>query len=1326
MGSSPSPDCLEPPQGSLVFALNGNRVELHHVDPSMTLLAFLRNEAALTGTKLGCGEGGCGACVVLVSKHNASRGESEDFTVNSCLAPLCSLHGCAVTTIEGLGNSRDGLHSIQKRFAGFHGSQCGFCTPGMCMSLYGALRSQSRPTQTVDLEKSIAANLCRCTGYRPISDICKSFSSDVDLEDLGINSYWKLGDTPDRNLLPGYNPGLEGSRFPDFLDRQDHSLVALGSTKKWIRPGGLEEVFTMLERYQDTARLVAGNTSTGIYKDDLQSSPEVFIEIGAVPELLEEKVIEDGIEVGAAVKISKLIALLEASGRSDSSGVYLKLAEHMRKVATLHVRNAGSVGGNLILAQKLGFDSDIATILVGAGASVKVVTQKFGESRQSVEDFVAATWDGKSILKSICIPSYSKQDNVRFDSYRASPRPLGNAVAYVNAAFLVNLSGDGRVCESRLAFGAFGGEPTCQRATEVERFLEGKVVDGGVMLEAIQLAKVCIVPKKGTSKADYRSSLVASFLFKFLSSLAAPSSSIVPELPYVTQAQNGSTPRSSRKIMSGRQTLQEHLQGAVGQPMSKVMGELQASGEAIYVDDIPAPRDCVHAVYVYSTKALAKINGIRLENALASPGALSFVGVDDIPSGGQNMGLVSDLSQEKLFAEDKVECVGHAVGLMIADTLRNAKAAAGKVVIDYDTESVGSPVLTMEEAVARGELHETPQFFKAMMKDKHGNVAEEMAKASLKIENAEVGTGSQYYFYMEPQTALVVPDEDNCLVVYSSCQSPDFVQHSVSACLGLPMHNVRVITRRVGGGFGGKGTKACLVASACALAAYKLRRPVRLTLDRNTDMIMMGGRHPMKAVYDVGFEPDGKINALHAKIFIQGGWSPEFTPVMPMGVLSALKKLNWGAFSFEFVLCRTNIPSRTVMRAPGDVQGCFFADAVVEHVAALTNLSSELVMERNLHSVESAGAAYGAAAVGGEEGYTLPAVWSRLKDRAKVDERLRGVERYNAANAWKKRGVAVSQSTYTVQQRYQPGRVSIMADGSVVVETGGVEIGQGLWTKVRQAAASALGEGLGGGICVDVGRVRVVQADTISMPHGGWTGGSTTSEASCEAVRKACRVLVDRFKPIHEKRMAECRDGETVSSWESLVLAAKNARVEMAAQTAFVSSPEALTYINYGAAASEVEIDVLTGEYEILQTDIVYDCGKSINPAVDIGQIEGAFAQGVGFFTSEEHRHDEQGKLINDGTWTYKPPTLDNLPRHLNVELLNSKVHEHRILSSKASGEPPLLLASSVHGALRHAIAAARKNLRDPEPYFQLDAPATIDKVRMLCGVENIELYLKA
>ncbi|XP_024540221.1 indole-3-acetaldehyde oxidase [Selaginella moellendorffii] len=519
---------------------------------------------------------------------------------------------------------------------------------------------------------------------------------------------------PERRNRPalcslGYNPGLEGSRFPDFLDHQDHSLVALGSTKKWIRPGGLEEVFTMLERYQDTARLVAGNTSTGIYKDDLQSSPEVFIEIGAVPEVLEEKATKDGIEVGAAVKISKLIALLEAFGRSDSSGVYLKLAEHMRKVATLHVRNAGSVGGNLILAQKLGFDSDIATLLVGAGASVKVVTQKFGESRQSVEDFVAATWDGKSILKSICIPSYSKQDNVRFDSYRASPRPLGNAVAYVNAAFLVNLSGDGRVCESRLAFGAFGGEPTCQRATEVERFLEGKVVDSGVMLEAIQLAK----------------------------------------------AQNGSIPRSSRKIMSGRQTLQEHLQGAVGQPMSKVMGELQAS----------APRDCVHAVYVYSTKALAKVNGIRLENALASPGAVSFVGVDDIPSGGQNMSLVSDLSQEKLFAEDKVECVGHAVGLMIADTLRNAKAAAGKVVIDYDTESVGSPVLTMEEAVARGELHEIPQFCKDVMKDKHGNVAEEMAK---------VRTGSQYYFYMEPQTALVVPDEDNCLVVYSSCQSPDF------------------------------------------------------------------------------------------------------------------------------------------------------------------------------------------------------------------------------------------------------------------------------------------------------------------------------------------------------------------------------------------------------------------------------------------------------------------------------------------------------------------------------------------------------------------------
>jgi len=313
--------------------------------------------------------------------------------------------------------------------------------------------------------------------------------------------------------------------------------------------------------------------------------------------------------------------------------------------------------------------------------------------------------------------------------------------------------------------------------------------------------------------------------------------------------------------------------------------------------------------------------------------------------------------------------------------------------------------------------------------------------------------------------------------------------------------------------------------------------------------------------------------------------------------------------------------------------------------------------------------------------------------------------------------------TFTVTLRPTPGKVSILNDGSIVVEVGGVELGQGLYTKVKQMAAFGLRELDADGVLLE--KVRVIQADSLSLVQGGFTGGSTTSETSCEAVRVSCAILVERLKPIKESMEANNSSGASVP-WSALIAQATMASVNLTAHAYWTPDPAFVKYLNYGAGVSEVEIDVLTGATTILRSDLLYDCGQSLNPAVDLGQVEGAFVQGVGFFTNEEYASNADGLVINDGTWTYKIPTVDTIPKQLNVELINSARDKKRVLSSKSSGEPPLVMAASVHCAMREAIRAARTEFSVESPMtFQMDVPATMADVKKLCGLDVVERHLQ-
>ncbi|XP_058105796.1 indole-3-acetaldehyde oxidase-like isoform X2 [Magnolia sinica] len=1309
----------------LVFAVNGERFELSTVeDPSITLLEFLRTKTRFKGVKLGCGEGGCGACVVLLSKYDPIKEQVEEFTVSSCLTLLCSINGCSITTTEGLGNSKDGFHSIHQRFSGFHASQCGFCTPGMCMSLFSALinaNKTERPTPpdgfskiTVsEAEKATAGNLCRCTGYRPIVDVCKSFANDVDMEDLGLNSFWKKGENANASRLPIY--GHDGiCTFPEFLKNEikssmdsfshfplsnsdDLRSAEVEPAFNWYSPVSVEELQNLLKseesEVEKRVKLVAGNTGAGICKE--YNDIDEYIDIRGIPELLVIRRDSTGIEIGAAVSISKAIEALkeEENTLSGSRGklVFMKIADHMNKVASQFVRNTASLGGNLILAQRNEFPSDIATVLLAAGSSVSIHTGSETVLLR-LEDFLKRPpCDSRTLLLSIHIPIWepvrnsSSNSRLLFETYRAAPRPLGNAVAYLNAAFLAQASTDEMsehviLDNLQLAFGAFGTKHAI-RTRKVEEFLAGKHITAAVLLEAIGILRATMVPEEGTL-IPYRSSLAVGFLFDFLRpfvehSMEPKISNVISGAEIFNGHLNGHSNSLAHKASENGNHCGDHLERPdsllsakqvvetsqeyhpVGEPTEKAGATIQASGEAVYVDDIPSPKDCLHGAFVRSMKPLARVKGIQFKSTSASERILTVISVKDIPRGGMNIGCKGLVVGEPLFADDLTEYAGQPLGFVIAETQRYADMAANQATVDYDMENLDPPILSVEEAVERSSFFEVPSFLSPSPKQV-GDFSKGMAEADHKIPSAKIELGSQYYFYMETQTALAIPDEDNCIVVYSSTQCPENAQVVISKCLGIPHHNVRVITRRVGGGFGGKGRRSLPVATACALAAYKLRRPVRAYLDRKTDMIMSGGRHPMKINYTVGFKSDGKITALHTDILIDAGFSEDVSPIIPMKVIDALKKYNWGAFSFDIKLCKTNFSSKSAMRGPGEVQGSFIAEAIIEHVASTLCMEADSVRKKNLHTFESLKLFY-EGSEGERAEYTLPSILDKLVLTSSFHHRAEMIKQFNGCNKWRKRGISCIPAMYGVAVRPTPGKVSVLNDGSIVVEVGGIELGQGLWTKVNQVTAFALGRLWSDGSQDLLERVRVIQADTLSLVQGGITAGSTTSESSCEAVRLACDMLVERLMPLKQR----LQEQTSALSWDNLILQANLQAVNLSASTLWVPEHKSAKYLNYGAAVSEVEIDLLTGATSILRTDIIYDCGQSLNPAVDLGQIEGSFVQGIGFFMLEECVTNSDGLVISDGTWTYKIPSVDTIPKEFNVELLNSGHHKKRVLSSK-------------------------------------------------------------
>jgi len=735
----------------------------------------------------------------------------------------------------------------------------------------------------------------------------------------------------------------------------------------------------------------------------------------------------------------------------------------------------------------------------------------------------------------------------------------------------------------------------------------------------------------------------------------------------------------------------------------------QVAGGATYIDDIPEVRGTLHAAPILSNIARGKLLGVDTAAALAMPGVKGVVLAQDIPG---DPVLATFVHDEPVFARDTVEFVGQVVGVIVAETVMQARRAARKVKLRIEPMPA---ILDVREAVA------AQSFVLPPVTVRRGEPEQGIARAPHRLAGS-LEVGGQEHFYLEGQVGYALPLEQDNWWIYSSTQHPGEVQHWVAHALGLESHAVKVECRRMGGGFGGKETQAGHIAVWAALAARKLKRPVKMRLDRDDDFLVTGKRHPFAYDYEAGFDNDGRITGLKLMLAANCGWSADLSgPVADRAVFHADNAYFLGDVEIVSYRCKTNVQSHTAFRGFGGPQGMIVIEAILGDIARALGKDPLDVRKANLYGVTERNVTHYEMTV---EDNILDPLIARLERDAQYRARRAEIARWNAQSPVIKRGLALTPVkfgiSFTATFFNQAGAlVHVYTDGSVQVNHGGTEMGQGLHTKVCQVVADELG--------VPYGKVRISATDTSKVPNASATAASSGTDLNGRAAQYAARQVRQRLAEyVAEKQ--NCRPEqvvfahgqvsgpEAVMSFEQLVDDAYHSRVQLWSD-GFYRTPKihydkhTLTgrpfyYFAYGAACSEVAVDTLTGESRVLKVDILHDAGTSINPAIDIGQVEGGFIQGMGWLTTEQLVWNDQGTLATHAPSTYKIPATGDVPEHFRVEFWPEANREDNVGGSKAVGEPPFMLAISVWEALRDAAAAAR-----PDGRVHMDAPATAENV---------------
>ncbi|XP_065067041.1 uncharacterized protein LOC135692714 isoform X3 [Rhopilema esculentum] len=1229
--------------------VNGLEYVVVNPDPDLYLTDWLRDKAFLKGVKKLCDEGGCGSCIVAISKDDPIAHPQSIVAVNSCLQPVISLDGYHVITAEGLGSKKDGFHKIQETFAEQFASQCGFCTPGIIMNGFSYLANDSNGRSKEEIEKSLDGNICRCTGYRPILDAMKSFSKDagvIDIEDFRKIKCCMKNCTKQKPKLV------------------DLSLEKL-STSSWYSPECLNELFATLKKLNGKAiKLTSGNTGVGIFKNE--GSFDAYVGLKRVKELREMKMSENEVEVGACVTLSDLILFLKKN--FTQSTAFSSVVEHLEKVASLPIRNVATWAGNIMLVNlHKHFPSDVYVIFSAIGAKLKIADTTGVTSYFSMEEFFTCDMSHKVIV-SASLPVCKADDVLK--TFKVMPRKQ-NSYGYVNAGFYATFDKSKLLFtkKPRLIFGGVGLEML--RATDLENFLEGKNLDEpDLFANAAKMLQNCLKPNPENKLVnfDYCKNVAVNLLYKFCLFLNEGRSS----KRSLSAIENFVSP-----VSSGAQTfhVSEDENSSVNKPFIRIEGKVQASGENQYVGDIPLLQNEAYAAYVLSPVASATLEGIDLSEAKNHPGFIASISAKDVPGVNNWRGQPSF---EEIFPTKEISYYGQPIALVIANSQRNAEKIAKMVKVKYS--NVKEPVTTLEEAIRKKCFH--PTRFPDI---KVGDTDAAFTQCDHVVEG-EAKCGSQHNFYIEPQTCLVVP-QDIGYKVYSTTQCSRLVQEYVSRALGMKASSIDIHVPRLGGGFGGKIEYPSKIASAVAVAAHTLDRPVRMTMTLSDNLNMVGKRAPFIAKYKVGFSKEGMLQACDVILYNDSGIAGDNYDGYLAGQCldNAYYCPNWNIRNID---CKTNTPFNTFVRAPGHVQGMFIGETIIEHVASFLGKNNSVqIKELNLYK-------NGQVSKSGVEisNCLLDKIWNDIKITSDYDQRKSQIEQFNKENRWKKRGISMMPLKYDTAYGSFNFTVVISiyhADATVAVSVGGIEMGQGMNSRVCQVVANQLQ--------IPMDLITVKHHSTITTPNCSTSGGSIASEINCLAAHKCSEVLIERMKPVKEKNPG--------ASWLELVKACAKEKVELSCQYMFFApDKKSFAYSSYGAACSEVEIDVLTGEHWILRSDIIFDCGESVNPQIDIGQIEGAFVMGIGYWFTEKIAYDEKtGKQLTTSTWNYKPPMSQDIPKDFRVKLNHDAVNPIGYIRSKAIGEPGICMASTCLFAAKKAIEAARSELGKSAEYFQLD-----------------------
>jgi len=736
------------------------------------------------------------------------------------------------------------------------------------------------------------------------------------------------------------------------------------------------------------------------------------------------------------------------------------------------------------------------------------------------------------------------------------------------------------------------------------------------------------------------------------------------------------------------------LNPVVGRVLPHESAALHVTGQALYTDDLVGRTHSVlHAHPVQSPHAHARVTRLDTTAAYGVPGVVRVLTGDDVP--GHNDAGVKD--DEPLFP-DEVMYHGHAVCWVLGETLEAARRGASLVEVDYEPLPA---LVTLGEAIA------AESFQGAQPVMARGDVAAGLARAA-RVFEGEFEFAGQEHFYLETHCSLATVDEAGQVFVQSSTQHPSETQEIVAHVLGVPSHRVTVQCLRMGGGFGGKEMQPHGLAAIASLGATLTGRPVRLRLTRNQDLTMTGKRHGFHASWTVGFDAEGRFTALDATLSSDGGWSLDLSEPVLSRALCHVDNAYWiPDVHVRGRIAQTHKTSQTAFRGFGGPQGMLVVEDIIGRCAPLLGLDPGEVRRRNFYA-DGQATPYGQPVRHPER---LVTAWEQVVRDGDLAARRAEVAAFNAAHAHTKRGLAITPVKFGISFNFtsfnQAGAlVHVYKDGSVLINHGGTEMGQGLHTKMLQVAATALG--------LPIERIRLAPTRTDKVPNTSATAASSGADLNGGAVKDACEQILTRLAPV--------RADAPGATWEELVSMAYFRRIQLWAAgfyrteglswdaTTMTGSP--FKYFAYGVAAAEVEVDGFTGSYRTRRVDIVHDVGDSLSPLVDLGQIEGGFVQGAGWLTLEDLRWDtsdgpHRGRLATQAASTYKLPSFSEVPADFRVTLLEHAHEDGAVYGSKAVGEPPLMLAFSVREALREACAA----FGPPGLSVELASPATPEAV---------------